>query len=92
MEGLRWSRDQSWWSSGRRGGIIAPSGSLLTSEIAADDRRYYLNGKNATYKEVQDLLKGKGIDLDHNRFLILQVRLDSFSLLALTVFRAKSNK
>lgn len=27
----------------------------------------------SNYKEVQTLLKSRGIDLDHNRFLILQV-------------------
>jgi structural maintenance of chromosome 4 len=34
-----------------------------------------MNGRLSSYNEVQKLLKGRGIDLDHNRFLILQVRL-----------------
>ena len=34
---------------------------------------YSVNGRMSSYKEVQTLLKGKDIDLDHNRFLILQV-------------------
>lgn len=32
-----------------------------------------MNGRASSYKDVQTLLKGKDIDLDHNRFLILQV-------------------
>jgi hypothetical protein len=34
---------------------------------------YYVNGKRMNVKEVTSLLKAKGIDLDNNRFLILQV-------------------
>ena len=33
--------------------------------------KYILNGKESTFKEVCELLQGKGIDLEHNRFLIL---------------------
>lgn len=35
--------------------------------------KYTINGRSSNYGEVQKLLKGRGIDLDHNRFLILQV-------------------
>ena len=34
---------------------------------------YYVNSKRVNVKEVTTLLKSKGIDLDNNRFLILQV-------------------
>lgn len=34
---------------------------------------YYVNGRKSSFGEVTDMLKGKGIDLDNNRFLILQV-------------------
>ncbi len=34
---------------------------------------YYVNGRKVSAKEVASLLKDKGIDLDNNRFLILQV-------------------
>ena len=34
---------------------------------------YKYNGKKASHKEVSELLRRSGIDLDHNRFLILQV-------------------
>ena len=35
---------------------------------------YYVDGRKSSFGEVTALLKGKGIDLDNNRFLILQVR------------------
>lgn len=38
-----------------------------------EQSKYYINDKAATFTEIQTFLKGKGIDLDHNRFLILQV-------------------
>ena len=34
---------------------------------------YHLNGKKLQFKEIAALLRESGIDLDHNRFLILQV-------------------
>lgn len=34
--------------------------------------KYYINEKESTQGEVKELLMGKGIDLSHNRFLILQ--------------------
>ena len=48
---------------------------MLTLRTANKDNRsfYSLNGKRAQYKEGAKLLRDKGIDLDHNRFLILQV-------------------
>ena len=41
---------------------------------ANNSSNYYLGDKKSTYGEVQELLKSRGIDLDNNRFLILQVR------------------
>lgn len=35
--------------------------------------QYQINGRNKTREEVRDAMKAKGVDLDHNRFLILQV-------------------
>ena len=34
---------------------------------------YYINDRKSSFGEVTELLKRKGIDLDNNRFLILQV-------------------
>ncbi|KAG6830095.1 hypothetical protein H0H92_002268 [Tricholoma furcatifolium] len=41
--------------------------------------KYTINGESSTYTEVQTLLKGRGIDLDHNRFLILQGEVESIA-------------
>ncbi|KAF6005436.1 Structural maintenance of chromosomes protein 4 [Cyanidiococcus yangmingshanensis] len=42
---------------------------------------YFLNGEAATYTEVQRFLRDKGIDLDNNRFLILQGEVEQISLM-----------
>jgi structural maintenance of chromosome 4 len=34
--------------------------------------KYQLNGRPSSYAEVTALLRERGIDLDHKRFLILQ--------------------
>ena len=54
---------------------VVPDSSLVVSRTAFKDNtsKYTINGRSSTYKEVQTLLKDRGIDLDHNRFLILQV-------------------
>ena len=52
---------------------------LLLRTANKDNSSFYsLNGKRAQYKEVAKLLRDKGIDLDHNRFLILQVNLAQY--------------
>ena len=43
--------------------------------------QYYINGKPVTYDEVGKVLRKKGIDLDHNRFLILQGEVEQISLM-----------
>jgi structural maintenance of chromosome 4 len=40
---------------------------------SAEKSTYHVDDKVSTYTEVQTLLKGFGVDLDHKRFLILQV-------------------
>eukprot|EP00096_Caligus_rogercresseyi_P007006 TRINITY_DN2421_c0_g1_i1.p1 TRINITY_DN2421_c0_g1~~TRINITY_DN2421_c0_g1_i1.p1 ORF type:complete len:1275 (-),score=567.41 TRINITY_DN2421_c0_g1_i1:128-3952(-) len=42
---------------------------------------YEVNGKKKPFKEVASLLRLKGIDLDHNRFLILQGEVEQISLM-----------
>lgn len=42
---------------------------------------YYINDKKSNFTEVTDLLKGKGIDLDNNRFLILQGEVEQISMM-----------
>ena len=58
---------------------------LLLRTANKDNSSFYsLNGKRAQYKEVAKLLRDKGIDLDHNRFLILQVNLAQYFCFALS--------
>lgn len=54
---------------------IVPNSTLVVNRTAYknNSNKYTINRKPSSYKEVQTLLKGRGIDLDHNRFLILQV-------------------
>ncbi|KAJ1988089.1 Structural maintenance of chromosomes protein 4 [Dimargaris cristalligena] len=58
-----------------------PNSEIIVSRAAFrnDSSRYYINGRTTTAKEVKALLKSKGIDLDHNRFLILQGEVESIS-------------
>lgn len=47
---------------------------MVSRTAHRDNSSYYqLNGKKVPFKDVASLLRGSGIDLDHNRFLILQV-------------------
>ncbi|SCV04360.1 LAMI_0H15500g1_1 [Lachancea mirantina] len=41
--------------------------------------KYYINGKDSNYKQVTQLLRDKGVDLDHKRFLILQGEVESIA-------------
>lgn len=40
---------------------------------------YYMDGKKQTFKEIGAVLRACGIDLDHNRFLILQGEVEQIS-------------
>jgi structural maintenance of chromosome 4 len=42
---------------------------------------YYVNGRKTSAKEAALLLKSKGVDLDNNRFLILQGEVEQISLM-----------
>ena len=42
---------------------------------------YFLDGKKTNFKELGVLLREKGIDLDHNRFLILQGEVESIAMM-----------
>lgn len=43
--------------------------------------KYTIDGKNTTYAEVGQLLRGHGIDLDNNRFLILQGEVEQIAMM-----------
>ena len=46
-----------------------------------NSNKYLINGNTSNFVEVTEMLKGYGIDLDHKRFLILQV-INSFTLIS----------
>ncbi|PIL31300.1 hypothetical protein GSI_05998 [Ganoderma sinense ZZ0214-1] len=60
---------------------VVPDSNLVVSRTAFKDNtsKYTINSRSSTYKEVQTLLKDRGIDLDHNRFLILQGEVESIA-------------
>ena len=61
---------------------VVPDSIFVVSRTARKDGSsdYYVDNKKMTFREVGTLLRKSGIDLDHNRFLILQV------CLSLTIF------
>ena len=63
---------------------IVPESELVISRVARMDNssQYSINGKNATFKKVSEFLGSKGIDLDNNRFLILQGEVEMISMMA----------
>lgn len=52
-----------------------PNSAFYVSRTASADSssQYYIDGKKRQFKDVAALLQTNGIDLNHNRFLILQV-------------------
>ncbi|KAJ1525072.1 hypothetical protein ONE63_009916 [Megalurothrips usitatus] len=60
-----------------------PGSELVIARTAfRDNSSYYtLNNKRVQFKEVAKLLRGHGIDLDHNRFLILQGEVEQIALM-----------
>uniref|UniRef100_A0A672P5H4 Structural maintenance of chromosomes protein n=1 Tax=Sinocyclocheilus grahami TaxID=75366 RepID=A0A672P5H4_SINGR len=62
---------------------VIPNSSFYVSRTAAKDNSssYHINGKKATFKDVGTLLRSHGIDLDHNRFLILQGEVEQIAMM-----------
>lgn len=60
---------------------VIPDSQLIVSRKAFKNNssNYYLNGKTTNFTTVTTLLKDKGIDLDHKRFLILQGEVESIA-------------
>lgn len=61
-----------------------PNSEFFISRTAFSDNSsfYTIDEKRVHFKEVAKLLKSHNVDLDHNRFLILQVRERSFVLVS----------
>ncbi|XP_075892320.1 structural maintenance of chromosomes protein 4 isoform X2 [Nelusetta ayraudi] len=62
---------------------VIPNSKFYVSRTANKDNSsaYYISGKKATFKEVGALLRSHGIDLDHNRFLILQGEVEQIAMM-----------
>ncbi|CAG8544867.1 13952_t:CDS:10, partial [Acaulospora colombiana] len=60
---------------------VVPHSELVISRQAFrnNSSKYFINGRSSNYTEVTSLLKKRGIDLDHKRFLILQGEVESIS-------------
>jgi structural maintenance of chromosome 4 len=64
--------------------IIVPDSGIEVTRIARKDSSstYKLDGKTCQFKVVSAYLASKGIDLDNNRFLILQGEVEMISMMA----------
>lgn len=62
---------------------VVPNSDFYITRTAtrSNQSNYYINNKKSNFTEVTNLLKGKGIDLDNNRFLILQGEVEQISLM-----------
>ncbi|ETE72783.1 Structural maintenance of chromosomes protein 4, partial [Ophiophagus hannah] len=62
---------------------VIPNSSFCVSRTAYKDNSsiYHISGKKATFKDVGLLLRSHGIDLDHNRFLILQGEVEQIAMM-----------
>ena len=60
---------------------IVPDSQLIISRKAFKNNssKYYIDGKTSDFTTVTTLLKDKGVDLDHKRFLILQGEVESIA-------------
>ena len=62
---------------------VVPNTETVITRVARKDNSssYKLNGKNCQFKDVAAYLGSKGIDLDNNRFLILQGEVEMISMM-----------
>ncbi|XP_060731020.1 structural maintenance of chromosomes protein 4 [Tachysurus vachellii] len=62
---------------------VIPDSKFYVSRTAGKDNSssYHINGKKVTFKDVGTLLRSHGIDLDHNRFLILQGEVEQIAMM-----------
>lgn len=60
---------------------VVPDSTMIVSRRAFKNNssNYYLDGKTTNFTAVTTLLKDRGIDLDHKRFLILQGEVESIA-------------
>ncbi|KAG2462051.1 SMC4 protein, partial [Polypterus senegalus] len=62
---------------------VIPNSTFYVSRTAYKDNSsvYHINSKKANFKDVGALLRSHGIDLDHNRFLILQGEVEQIAMM-----------
>ena len=62
---------------------VIPNTETVVTRVAKKDNSstYKLNGKNSSFKAIASYLDSKGIDLDNNRFLILQGEVEMISMM-----------
>ncbi|XP_047311246.1 structural maintenance of chromosomes protein 4 [Impatiens glandulifera] len=62
---------------------VVPGSDFMITRVALRDNtsKYYINDRGSNFTEVTKKLKGKGVDLDNNRFLILQGEVEQISLM-----------
>ncbi|THC93669.1 hypothetical protein EYZ11_006845 [Aspergillus tanneri] len=60
---------------------VVPDSQLIISRKAfkSNTSKYYMDGKETSFTAVTNLLRDRGIDLDHKRFLILQGEVESIA-------------
>ncbi|KAJ4412683.1 Structural maintenance of chromosomes protein 4 [Didymella pomorum] len=63
------------------GAEVIPESQLVISRRAFKNNssKYYMNKRESSFTDVTKYLKGKGVDLDHKRFLILQGEVESIA-------------
>lgn len=73
---------------GREGSVlpsftIVPNSQVIISRVAYQNNssKYFINNKVSNATEVTTYLRKRGIDLDNNRFLILQGEVEQISLM-----------
>ena len=62
---------------------IVPNSQVILSRTAKSDNSsvYKLNGKTTQFRDINAFLNTKGIDLEHNRFLILQGEVELIAMM-----------
>jgi len=62
---------------------VVPGTGVVVSRVAKRDNssQYQIDGRNATFGMVSEYLGSRGIDLDNNRFLILQGEVEMISMM-----------
>ncbi|KAL1538699.1 Structural maintenance of chromosomes protein 4 [Salvia divinorum] len=62
--------------------VVSGSDFVITRVAFRDNSsKYYINDRASNFTEVTKFLRGKGVDLDNNRFLILQGEVEQISLM-----------